>query len=61
MTENDICVGQIYRNVKRPRRGWRVTARYDGRYRLERIDTPNMVRYPDAKALRDSHRYVREG
>jgi hypothetical protein len=61
MLEDRICVGQIYSNIKKPCRAWRITARYDGRYRLERVDNPNMVRYPDAKALQDSHRYVREG
>ena len=61
MPEADICGGQIYRTIKRPRRVWRVTAKCDGRYRLERVDAPNVARYPDAKALQDSHRYVREG
>jgi hypothetical protein len=55
----DVQVGQTYCNVERPRRVWRVTARYGDLCRLERIDSPNVVRYPALKAMRDSTRYVR--
>lgn len=54
-----IRVGQIYRDAKQPRRHWRVTDRHDDLYRLERVDSPNLVRYPNAAALADENRYLR--
>lgn len=38
ITDDGIHVGQLYRNTRRPRRVWRVTACYGDRYRLERSD-----------------------
>ena len=60
MPSDGIHLGQIYHNVGRPRRAWRVTAEYGGRYRLERVDSPNVIRFPEAAALQDERRYVRE-
>ena len=61
MSSDGIRLGQIYRNVKRPRRAWRVTAEHGSRYRLERVDSPHVIRFPEAAVLRDERRYVREG
>jgi hypothetical protein len=61
VVDDGIHVGQIYTDAKRPRRVWRITARYDDLYRLERADAPNVVRFPDRKALKDSNRYIRAG
>jgi hypothetical protein len=58
MADDGIQPGQIYSNVKRPRRAWQVTGRIGDRFRLERIDDGNVVRYPDLKALRDRTRYL---
>lgn len=60
MRSDGVRLGQIYRNVRRPRRAWRVTAEHGGRYRLERVDSPNVIRFPEAAALQDERRYVRE-
>ena len=59
MCGDGIHLGQIYRNAKRPFRTWRVTAESDSHYRLERVDSPNAVRFPNAALLHDTSRYVR--
>ena len=59
MSGDGIHLGQIYRNAKRPFRTWRVTAESDSHCRLERVDSPNVVRFPNAALLHDTSRYVR--
>jgi hypothetical protein len=61
MSGDGIHLGQTYRNAKRPFRTWRVTAESDNHCRLERVDSPNVVRFPSAALLRDASRYVRVG
>ena len=59
MFGDGIHLGQIYRNAKRPFRTWCVTAESDSHCRLERVDSPNVVRFPNAALLHDTSRYVR--
>ncbi len=61
MPDEPIRVGDVFRNVERPRRAWRVTAQLGENVRLERVDQPSVVRFPLRKALLDPHRYVRGG
>ncbi len=61
MPDEPIRVGDVFRNVERPRRAWRVTAQLGENVRLERVDQPSVVRFPLRKVLLDPHRYVRGG
>lgn len=61
MSTNEVCVGQIYADVKPPRRQWRVTEYRDGLYVLERLDNPNVVRFRGTAELQDENRYLRTG
>lgn len=58
MSTTRIRVGEIYKERRPPRHAWRVTEDLGDCFRLERIDMPGVVRFPDAAVLRD--RYVRE-
>jgi hypothetical protein len=53
-----VRLGQVFRDAKPPQRVWRVTERRDEHCRLERIDKPNIVRYPSLTALLDTNRYI---
>ncbi len=59
--EPPIRVGDIFESVEAPRRRWRVTGQHGENVRLERVDHPNLIRYPIRKTLLDRHRYVRGG
>lgn len=58
MEEGPIRIGQVFINVAQPRRAWRVTAQLGDNVRLERVDQPNVIRFPVRKVLLDRHRYV---
>ena len=58
---DDIRAGQVYQNVRRPRRLWRLSVLAGDVLRLERLDNPGVVRFPDRTALTDRTRYVRVG
>jgi hypothetical protein len=58
--ECGVRVGQIFRDAKPPHRAWRVTENREGLCRIERLDRPNIVRYPHCTALLDSNRYAGE-
>jgi hypothetical protein len=58
MEDGPIRVGRIFVNVAQPRRAWRVTAQLGDNVRLERVDQPNVVRFPLRKVLLDLQRYV---
>lgn len=59
MPDELIRVGEVFKNVERPRRAWRVTAQLGESIRLERVDQPSTVRFPSRKILLDPQRYVR--
>ncbi|MDF1585300.1 hypothetical protein [Marinimicrococcus flavescens] len=58
MSSENIRVGQIVMDRKLPRHVWKVTEASGDLYRLERVDMPGAIRFPDARALRE--RYVCE-
>jgi hypothetical protein len=56
--EPAVRVGELFRDARLPRWTWRVTGRFGELYRLERVDSPNVVRFPTLAVLRDDNRYV---
>ncbi len=54
-----VRVGELFRDARLPRWTWRVTERFGELYRLERVDKPEVVRFPRLAVLRDDNRYVR--
>jgi hypothetical protein len=56
-----IRIGAVYRNAKPPHHDWRVVDLRDEQLVLERTDNPNVMRFPNAEALRDPFRYRRVG
>ena len=58
MADDPVRIGQIFKNVAMPRRAWRVTARFGDNFRLERVDQPNIIRFPLRETLLDRLRYL---
>ncbi|MDX6749323.1 hypothetical protein SH611_05855 [Geminicoccaceae bacterium 1502E] len=58
MSNENVRVGQIVMDRKLPRHTWKVTEASGDLYRLERVDMPGAIRFPDARAMRE--RYVWE-
>jgi hypothetical protein len=60
MKTDSAAIGQIYIDIKPPRREWRVSERRAGTLMLERVDKPTVFRFVEPAALRDTNRYVRK-
>lgn len=56
---HDVRVGQVYVDVKPPRREWRVHEEKDGLFTLVRTDDARVIRCLEADALLDDTRYRR--
>lgn len=57
MSEHQIQIGQVFVDAKPPRRQWRVVERRGGNFVLERLDKPNVRRFPDEPMLLDPEHY----
>jgi hypothetical protein len=58
MKKAKVSVGDIYVDVKPPRREWRVSQCRDDSVTLERVDKPTTFRFPSIKELTDRNRYA---
>lgn len=56
-----VDVDDVFVNVARPRREWRVTQRDGDTVTLERIDPPGALRFITVDELLDSSRYLPKG
>lgn len=56
----EVRIGAVYADARRPRHRWRVTELLGQLCRLERVDDPNVVRFPAIKVLQDVTRYTAE-
>ncbi|MEK0082993.1 pentapeptide repeat-containing protein [Benzoatithermus flavus] len=59
-SRQEIRIGAVYADARRPRHRWRVTELLGQLCRVERVDNPNVVRFPAAKVLQDATRYTAE-
>lgn len=57
MSKHEIQIGQVFIDAKPPYRQWRVVDRRDGNFVLERLDKPNVRRFPDEPMLLDPEHY----
>jgi len=55
-----LSVGEIYVDVKPPRREWRIARREGDVLVLERVDKPTVLRFLAPAVLRDPLRYGRK-
>ncbi|MFC4351995.1 hypothetical protein ACFOW6_10615 [Fodinicurvata halophila] len=61
MSEHQILIGQVFMDAKPPHRKWRVVDRRDANFVLERLDKPNVRRFPDEPTLLDPEHYRPDG
>lgn len=60
MKEAKLSVGDVYVDVKPPRREWRIRRCREDSIMLERLDKPGVSRFLSPADLNDRHRYARK-
>lgn len=60
MTKTKVSIGDVYRDVKPPKREWRIIKCRDDGATLERLDKPSTFRFPSTEELNDRNFYARK-
>lgn len=60
MDKAELTVGEIFVDVKPPRREWRISRREGDTLVLKRVDKPTVLRFLTPTDLRNPLRYARK-